>query len=257
MKTPWAATYLSHDGEMGGLSSDGALAGIGDWGSPDQHAHIRHLIDSTEPGVEEMILGALDDAGPARPLLCRVLAERDPGRDPRYALRHFYAETDGPVRRWLGEEVYRSPWVWLYGITRLRNANPVGRVTPDATHWLGTRRQIAVMALGDTADPAALPPVIGRLRDAKWWVRAQAAAAVRRLAKSGVQVGSTGEALLRCLHHDRQEVIEQAAAALARPGLRDRLLWSRATLMPLAGAIVDNALDGVVAPLPPLWPGEV
>ena len=60
---------------MGELSSDGALAGIGDWGSPDQRAHIRHLIDSTAPGVEEMILGALDEADAARPLLCRVLAE--------------------------------------------------------------------------------------------------------------------------------------------------------------------------------------
>ncbi|NGY65528.1 HEAT repeat domain-containing protein [Lentzea sp. NEAU-D13] len=242
---------------MGELSSDGALAGIGDWGSPDQHAHIRHLIDSTAPGVEEMILGALGEADAARPLLCRVLAERDPDRDPEHVLRHFYAETDGPVRRWLGQEVYRSPWMWLYGITRLRKANPVARVTPDATHWLATRRQIAVIALGDTADPAALPPVVGRLRDAKWWVRSQAAAAVRRLAKSGVQVGDTSEALLGCLHHDRQEVIEQAAAALALPALRERLLWSRATLMPLAGAVVDNALDGVVVPLAPLWPGEV
>jgi HEAT repeat protein len=241
---------------MGELSSDGALAGIGDWGSPDQHAHLRHLIDSAGPGVEEMILDALDEADAVRPLLCRVLAERDPDRDPEYALRYFYADTDGPVRRWLGQEVYRSPWMWLYGITRLRHANPVARVTPDATHWLATRRQIAVIALGDTADPAALPPVVGRLRDAKWWVRMQAAAAVRRLAKSGVWVGGAGEELLRRLHHDRQEVIEQAAAALALPALRERLLRSRATLMPLAGAIVDNALDGVVAPLAPLWPGE-
>jgi HEAT repeat protein len=144
----------------------------------------------------------------------------------------------------------------LYGITRLRNAHPVDHITPDATHWFATRRQIAVMALGDTASPAALPPIIGRLRDPKWWVRTQAAAAVRRLARTGVGVGDAGEALLRCLHHDRQEVIEQAAATLALPALRERLLWSRATLMPLAGAIVDNALDGVVVPLTPLWPGE-
>ncbi|MFS8098543.1 HEAT repeat domain-containing protein [Lentzea alba] len=241
---------------MGELSSDGALAGIRDWGSPDLRAHIRYLIDSTEPGVEEIILDNVDDAGPVRPLLCRVLAERDPYRDPAFALHHFYEETDGPVRRWLGQEVYRSPWVWLYGITRLRNANPVERVMPDATHWLATRRQIAVMALGDTADPAALPPIIGRLRDSKWWVRSQAAAAVRRLARNGVDVSDAAEALARCLQHERQEVIEQAAAALTLPGLRDRLLWARATLMPLAGAVVDNALDGVVASLTPLWPGE-
>ncbi|PWK82084.1 HEAT repeat protein [Lentzea atacamensis] len=241
---------------MGELSSDGALAGIREWGSPDLRAHIRILIDSNEPGVEEIILGSLDDAGPARPLLCRVLAERDPFRDPEYALRHFYAETDGPVRRLLGHEVYRSPWVWLHGITRLRKANPVERITPDATHWLATRRQIAVTALGDTADPAALPPIIGRLRDPKWWVRFEAAAAIRRLAKAGVQVGSAAEALVGCLHHDRQEVIEQAAAALALPALREDLLYARATLMPLVGAVVDNALDGVLAPLLLLWPGE-
>jgi len=241
---------------MGELSSDGALAGIRDWGSPDLRAHIRILMDSNEPLVEEIILDSLDDAGPARPLLCRVLAERDPYRDPQYALRHFYEMTDGPVRRRLGREVYRSPWVWLYGITRLRNADPVGHIAPDATHWLATRRLIAVTALGDTADPAALPPVIGRLRDAKWRVRSEAAAAVRRLARSGVQVGSAAEALVRCLQDDRQEVVEQAAAALAFPALRDCLVWSRATLMPLGGAIVDNALDGAVAPLVPLWPGE-
>lgn len=241
---------------MGELSGDGALAGIREWGSPDLRAHIRHLIDCDEPGVEDIILGTLDEAGPVRPLLCRVLAERDPDRDPDYALQHFYAETDGPVRRWLGQEVYRSPWVWLYGITRLRRAKPVERITPDVTHWFATRRQIAVMALGDTADPAALPPVIGRLRDQKWWVRVQAAAAVRRLAGAGVPVGSAADALTLCLQHDRQEVIEQVAAALALPSLRERLLWSRVTLMPLAGAVVDNALDGVVVPLAPLWPGE-
>ncbi len=241
---------------MGELGGDGALAGIRDWGSPDLRAHIRILIDSSEPGIGEIILDSLEEAGPVRPLLCRILAERDADRDPEYALRYFYEETGGPVRRWLGQEVYRSPWVWLYGITRLRTANPVARITPDTTHWLATRRQIAVTALGDTADPAALSPVIGRLRDPKWWVRAQAAAATRRLARGGVQVGSAAEALITCLHHDRQEVIEQAAAALALPAMRERLLWSRATLMPLAGAIADNALDGVVVPLTPLWPGE-
>lgn len=243
---------------MGERSGYGVLAGTRDyWGLPGQLAHIRNLVESAEPGVEDIILGTLDDAGPVRPLLCRVLAERDPDRDPWFALRHFYAETDGPVRRWLGEEVYRSPWVWLYGITRLRRAKPVERVLPDVTHWLASRRQVAVTALGDTADPAALPPVVGRLRDASWRVRAAAAAAVRRLARSGVQVGSTADALVRCLQDERQEVVEQAAAALALPALRDRLLWSRAMVMPLAGAVVDNALDGVVAPLTPLWPGEV
>ncbi|ANZ38641.1 hypothetical protein BBK82_23835 [Lentzea guizhouensis] len=241
---------------MGELSGDGALAGIRDWGTPDLGAHIRHLIDSDEPGVEDIILGTLDEAGPVRPVLCRVLAERDPDRDPKFALDHFYEETDGPVRRWLGQEVYRSPWVWLYGITRLRHARPVDRIAPDVTHFLGTRRHIAVRALGDTADPQAVPHVVGRLRDSRWWVRTEAAAAVRRLARSGVAVDRAGDALVRCLQHDRQEVVEQAAAALTLPLFRERLLWSRATLMPLAGAVVDNALDGVVAPLAPLWPGE-
>ena len=133
---------------------------------------------------------------------------------------------------------------------------PVAHITPDATHWLASRRRTAVIALGDTADPAALPPVIGRLRDRKWWVRSPAAAALRRLARNGVQVGQAADALVRCLDHDRQEVVEQAAAALATPALRTDLLYARATLMPLAGAIVDNALDGVVAPLVQLWPGD-
>ena len=62
-----------------------------------------------------------------------VYLERDADRDPEYALRYFCEETGGPVRRWLGQEVYRSPWVWLYGITRLRTANPVARITPDTT----------------------------------------------------------------------------------------------------------------------------
>jgi hypothetical protein len=240
---------------MGELSSDGALAGIRSCGPPDLGTHVRQLIDSTEPGVEDVIFDTLDEAGPVRPVLCRVLAERDPDRDPEFALRYFYEETDGPVRRWLGQEVYRSPWVWLYGITRLRRAEPVARIAPDVTHLLGTRRHIAVRALGDTADPLAVPHVVGRLRDSRWWVRTEAAAAVRRLARSGVAVDRAGDALVRCLQHDRQEVVEQAAAALALPIFRERLLWSRATLMPLAGAIVDNALDGAVVPLPPLWPG--
>ncbi|MCG8922255.1 hypothetical protein [Lentzea sp. CC55] len=67
-------------------------------------------------------------------------------------------------------------------------------------------------------------------------------------------MGQAADALVRCRDHDRQEVFEQAA--LATPALRTDLLYARATLMPLAGAIVDNALDGVVAPLIPLWPGD-
>jgi hypothetical protein len=87
-------------------------------------------------------------------------------------------------------------------------------------------------------------------------VRTEAAATIRRLARSGAQVGSASEALIGCLHHDRQEAIEQVAATLALPALRERLLCARAPLMPLAGAIVDNAHGGVLAPLVPLWPGE-
>ena len=59
---------------MGEFSSDGALPENRNWDSPDLSAHARQLIDSNEPEVEELILGTLDDAGPLRPLLCRVLA---------------------------------------------------------------------------------------------------------------------------------------------------------------------------------------
>jgi len=54
------------------------------------------LIDTNEPDAETIIMDALDDAGPARALLCRVLAERDLDRDPEFALRYFY---EGPTAR--------------------------------------------------------------------------------------------------------------------------------------------------------------
>ncbi|GLY49595.1 hypothetical protein [Lentzea sp. NBRC 102530] len=78
--------------------------------------------------------------------------------------------------------------MWLCGITKLHKANPVRRITSDATSWVATHRQIAVLALGDTANTAALPPIIDRLHDHRWWVRTQAAAAIR-LARAGVRIG--------------------------------------------------------------------
>lgn len=250
------------------MSVDSALAAVLDADSPDRQRHIRLLIDSTEDGLDDRIMALLDaEDVKAAPVLCRILAERDPERDPSCVLRRFGGEE--PVRwflKWAHDQAYRNPLGVAYGIPRLRKADPVEHYARSAGHWWVGRRVVAVMALGDTADPAAVPHVVRLLGDRHRDVRAQAAVAIRRLVRDGAlpveALDRVADPLMRLLSDPVPAVVEHAAAALATPALRERLVAARnsAGLPPPAVSAVDAALAGGGPPLHPTWegdPGEV
>ncbi|MBB5805075.1 HEAT repeat protein [Saccharothrix ecbatanensis] len=250
------------------LSSDSALAAVLDVESPDRRAHIRSLIDSTEEGLDDKILALLEDHSAVRAELCRILAERDRDRDPSYVLAYFAQQPKpgrkpGRIDAWMRSQAYRSPLGIVHGIPRLRRASAIEHYRRDVTSWRTTRRFSAVLSLGDTADPAALPLVVKALRDRKWYIRAEAAVALRRLIRDGAvapeAVESVADALVACLSHRRPKVVEHAAAALSAPLLRDRLVEARRSsrLKPASAALVDAALEGKVPALPPIWVGDV
>ncbi|ONI86236.1 hypothetical protein ALI22I_26460 [Saccharothrix sp. ALI-22-I] len=234
--------------------------------SPDRRAHIRSLIDSTEEGLDDKILTLITGQRPlVASVLCRILAERDPDRDPSYALDLFARSSGKPgmVDAWMRRQAYRSPLGLGYGIPRLRRASPIEHYRRDLSSWMVIRRFNAVLSLSDTADPAAVPLVVKALRDRKWWIRADAAIAIRRLARDGAvapeAADSVADALVACLRSLRPKLVEHAAAALSIPIFRDRLAHERRSsrLKPRTAAIVDAALEGKVPPLHPIWEGDI
>ncbi|WP_158842472.1 HEAT repeat domain-containing protein [Saccharothrix deserti] len=246
------------------MSTDAALAAVLDVDSPDRRARIRSLIDSTEEGLDDRILALLADRPPtAASVLCRILAERNPDRDPSYALDFFARRSGKPgvVDAWMRRQAYGILGIG-YGIPRLRRASPVEHYRRYLASWTSIRRFKAVWSLGDTADPAAVPLLVKALRDRSWRIRANATTSIRRLARDGAvapeAVDSVADALVACLKSRRPKLVELAAAALSIPLLRDRLAHERrsARLKPSTAAIVDAALEGEVPPLHPIWEGD-
>ncbi|WP_447003590.1 hypothetical protein ACRAKI_28575 [Saccharothrix isguenensis] len=229
------------------------------------------MIDSTEEGLDDKILALLgDERSTVEAVLCRILAERDPDRDPFYALATFArrpksGRKPGRIDAWLRSQAYRTPMGIPYGIPRLRRASPIEHYRRDLTSRIALRRFNPVFSLGDTADPAAVPLVVKALRDWKWYIRTEAAGAIRRLIRDGAvapeAVESVADALVAtCLVADRKpKVVEHAAAALSAPLLRDRLVEARRSsrLNPANAALVDAALEGKAPALPPIWVGDV
>lgn len=235
--------------------------------SPERLGHIRFLIESTEDGLDERMLALIDDQPlGVESVLCRVLAERRPDRDPTYVLDRFRRSKPGkshPVDGWLRRLAYRNPLGVLYGIPRLRLASPVEHYARDVVSWRATRRLLAVLSLGDTADPVAVPHVVTALRDRKWGVRLEATNAIRRLVRDGAvgpqAVDAVADALVGCLSDRRLKVVEHAAAALSIHPLRERLIQERRSsgLTADAVAVVDAVLDGKRPPLEPTWAGDI
>lgn len=253
------------------LTLEAILAGALDEENPNRKQDIRALIASTEEGVDERLLALLADddasrAGTLRTVVCHVLAERDPDRDPSFALRYF--QRDKPngwrwVDRLVWWQAHHSLMSGVYAIPRLRRANPVEHHARGSRSRFRLVRVQVTTLLGQTADPAALPHVVRLLGDRRWEVRAEAATAVRRLAADGALTAEwldpVGRALVACLPHRRAQLVERVVAALALPALRKRLVVLRETsaLPPATSAVVDAALAGEVLPLAPLWPGDV
>lgn len=198
-------------------------------------------------------------------MLCRVLAERRPDRDPTYvvnALGNGDATRSRLAESALHHLLYRNPIGLQSGVSRLVRAEPVKHYARDVGHWRYGRRLLAVISLGDTADSAAVPHVVRSLEDRKHVVRCQAAMALRRLDRDGAlppeSVEQVADALVACLSDRKREVVEYAAAASSVPRMRHRLVEVRgsAGLGEEASVIVAAALDGQVVPLATTWEGD-
>jgi hypothetical protein len=223
---------------------------------------IQFLLASTHPGLDERILEMLPGESPAkgRAVLCRILAERDPDRDPQYALDVF-AGSDGLRGRWLRKRIFRFMGTVASastcGIDRLRRLKPVEHLTRETTRWSFMARSSAVMRLGDTADPAAVPVLINALKDKSWGICVPAVYSVRTLHLAGAlpSVESVADLLVEQLSHSRLNLVEAAAGALVDLGLTDRLTRDGLT-NPDAVKIVDLAVDGRVCLPQARWPGH-
>lgn len=234
--------------------------------SPDRGKSIRALIESDDVDADARIEALLEEHSRSMavaPVLCRILAERRPDRDPSYVLEFFGKGRKGDSADWaMRGNPYRSSVMCAYGIPRLRQLKPVEHLSRDVKHLWSHRRGVAVAGLGDTADPAAAQLVATRLTDRNPKIRVAAAAAVRRLARDGALTREAedlvGDGLVQCLSHGDEAVVRNAASALSVPTLHERLVHTRQKggLSPTAEAAVDDVLAGKVVALIPLWPGE-
>ncbi|HEX4226138.1 MAG TPA: HEAT repeat domain-containing protein [Pseudonocardiaceae bacterium] len=142
--------------------------------------------DDVEPGLLEIMAdGFKPRQTDGYRVAARILAERDPDRDPEYLLRYLRREpmpADSPARRWAERRIAFPPIDAIHlGLTRLRRFDPVLNFGRLLKHPYKMARGAGAQALGDTAEPRALDPLADALADPHWWVRMSAAMAVRRL----------------------------------------------------------------------------
>ncbi|MFD5696830.1 HEAT repeat domain-containing protein [Streptomyces lasiicapitis] len=215
---------------------------------------LDHLDDLYEPDLHGLAV--------------RVAAELDPDRDaePFRDLLEPRPPKNRLVRKVMGwgalaypDTFPRSAW----GYTRLKRLSPppVERYTLRLRADSTTVRVSATMALGDTADPAALDPLSGVLNDPSTDVRLHAIQSVRRLHHAGPPSALDGHpaeaGLVGALGDRRPQIRDAAAQAL--------MLWERSELVRQVAATADTALaealrhtlTRAVDPLPQTWPGDV
>lgn len=192
-------------------------------------------------------------------LVSRILAERDPDRDPSYVDWLLGEEDPDDKRTWtlvLGAE--------SWGFTRLRRLEPVRRCTELLRTGGRFTRATAAMCLGDTVDAAAFEPLLTALSDRSKYVRTAAVMSVRRLAQSGFREEYAGHAvrmrLGEMLRSERKWFVRlQLAAALCVLGdealvedaLRRAWWWEWKWKRTL-----KECLNGKIEPLPKVWDGE-
>ncbi|MFS8098542.1 HEAT repeat domain-containing protein [Lentzea alba] len=192
-------------------------------------------------------------------LISRVLAERDPDRDPAYIERMFLYGFDEEQKD--GGLVGAEEW----GFTRLRRLEPVQWYAKQLQYegfarWM--MRAAAVVALGDTSDPAAFDVLLPVLSHESKRVRGAAVQAVLRLARSGLddeyRAHPVHQRLAEMLS-DHPKVRVEAARALCRLGdealvaeaLSKAPWWQRKWRREL-----ETCLRGEIPPLPKMWPGD-
>lgn len=139
-------------------------------------------------------------------LISRILAERDPDRDPSYLDRLFDEHRPGEVV--IGGE----DW----GFTRLRRLEPVQRYADQLRDGGFLARVYAATGLGDTVDPAAFDVLLTALSDRRYMIRGAAVQSVQQLAQSGLEDAYSGHAarqrLADMLMTDRRLIVRVLAA---------------------------------------------
>ncbi|MGV9879885.1 HEAT repeat domain-containing protein [Streptomyces sp. NPDC003006] len=214
---------------------------------------LDHLDDLYEPDLHGLAV--------------RVAAELDPDRDvePFRDLLEPRPPKNRLVRKVMSRGALAYPDTFprsAWGYTRLKRLSPppVERYTLRLAADSATVRVSAAMALGDTADPAALDPLAGVLDDPSPDVRLHAIQSVRRLHHAGAATvldGHPAEAgLVKALADRRPRIRDAAVQAL--------MLWERSELVRQAASTADTALaeafrhtlTGAVDPLPQTWPGD-
>jgi len=228
----------------------------------------RFLVSTKDETVEAQLLQQIqapDTEHEVVVVLCRVLAERNPDRDPVYLLPHLRSVSHmnpfSPKDQRQDELALSnpSPGGHAMGFSRLRRADPVGVYSRQLQHCLFPVRMGAAVGLGDTADLTALEPLVGALSDPNWRVRMSSADSVRRLRHAGVGklIGThpVRGFLIKCLSDGRHEVRVAAARALGSMGdfgpVRERRARSFRSRREF-----DRVLRGEIPPLPRIWPGD-
>lgn len=200
-------------------------------------------------------------------LVSRILAERDPDRDPSYTERLLPEPVSEPAGRadrlvdWLVGEIPVGAEEW--GFTRLRRLEPVRYYADRLRHGAFTARLLAAGNLGDTADAAAFDVLLTALSDRSRNVRFAAVQSVRRLAEAGLAEEYSGHAvrqrLAELLSGDDRLVRVAAARTLFLFGDRalvtealGRVAWWQRRLK----RELEAVLRGDIPPLPKMWIGE-
>lgn len=236
--------------------------------SGDIRSAILYLISQVGDDVEQALLDVMAENSRTHTdpfaVAGRILAERDPDRDPKYLLRYYRRhkpiEGNSPLRRWMRRmEAYPPPGSHVAGLSRLRLFRPVPAYAKLMDKSWVPHRVIAANALGDTADPAALDPLAKGLGDPDKRVRTAAVDAVRRLSRT-TSAGAVAnhpirQKLVAALADKDKKVALAAAYALVAIG-DEASIQMHVANNPRRRRLFAGALAGEIPPLFPIWPGE-
>ncbi|WP_167536307.1 HEAT repeat domain-containing protein [Streptomyces ficellus] len=243
----------------------GALLRLHADGGPEADAVIMRFVQRMSNLAElEDDLYAMEHHG----LAVRVAAELNPDRDVEPFLSLL--EPRPPSSR-LARKIMSS-WAAVahhdtfpgasWGFTRLRRLDPppVPRYTARLQENSGIIRSCAAMALGDTADLAALEPLAHALDDPSPDVRFNAVMSVRRLRHAGaarVLDGHPAESgLVKALSDRKLRIRKSAAQALKLLDRSDLVHRAAATTDASTAKMLRQTLERDVDPLPRIWPGD-
>lgn len=255
------------DGEYLDADVDGLLNVLREGPDSANARRAAQLLIRLEDGSADAALlaffGETRTDAPVAMMASRVLAERDPYRDPSYVLDWFSFRgkiprmlTIFPMWKWAA---YKFPITTMCGVSRLRRADPVRHYTHFLRSGGSGARFNAAAALGDTADVAALDALEHALTDRHWRVRRVAADSVRRLRHFGaaetLPTHGAYQRLVACLADTKDEVSVAAARALWSLGQEDPVHEALRSL-PHRRRLLEPVTSGEIPPLGTVWAAD-